>query len=184
MVIGLCGKSGSGKSTIAKLIVETKSNAFHYDIDKIGYQVMEIPEVQNEAIKCFGEQIVTNGQIDRKKLAEMVFNSIDEMNKLAGITWKHMMKVLDAVINDNKDKIVILDWILLSKTKYFDMCDLKILVDMPLEIRRQRAMKRDNITSSDFDLREKASITYDNSKFDMVVKCNDINEVRKMVKKI
>ena len=41
------------------------------------------------------------------------------------------------------------------------MCDVKILLDIPYEIRKKRAMKRDNITEEAFDLREQASINFD-----------------------
>ena len=184
MIIGLCGKSGSGKSTIARAIVETRPNAIHYEIDKIGHQAMEHKEAQDEAVKCFGERIMNNGQIDRKKLAETVFNSRDEMDKLTKITWKHMAAILDDIIKDSEGKIIILDWILLSETYYFDMCDLKILVDVPYKVRKHRAIARDNITSEEFDLRERASVEYDIDRFDMVVSATDMNEIRKLVKQI
>lgn len=184
MIIGLCGKSGSGKSTLAREIVATRSNAVHYDIDKIGHQAMEIKEVQDEAVKYFGEQIMSNGVIERKKLAKLVFSSREKMEELSNITWEHMKVVLDDIVCDSEGKVIILDWILLSKTHYFDMCDLKILVDIPYEIRKARAMKRDTITSEEFDQREQASVEYDVNKFDMVVNSNDMNEIRKLVKQI
>lgn len=184
MIIGLCGKSGSGKSTIAKAIVESKPNAMHYEVDKIGHQVMTIKEVQVEAIKCFGNQITTDGTINRKKLAEIVFSSRERMEELTNITWKHMKAVLDKIIQDSEGKVTILDWILLSATPYFDMCDLKILVDIPYEIRKKRAMARDNITSEEFDLREQASIEYDVDKFNLVVSCHNINDVKRLVNEI
>lgn len=37
---------------------------------------------------------------------------------------------------------VILDWILLPITKYFNMCDIKVLLDVPTEIRKYRTIKR------------------------------------------
>ena len=64
------------------------------------------------------------------------------------------------------------------------MCDIKILLDIPYEIRKQRAMKRDNISEEAFDLREKASITFDKSSFDYVLKTNDEKTVRKLVKSL
>lgn len=45
----------------------------------------------------------------------------------------------------HKDKIIILNWLLLSISKYFNMCDIKILLDIPYEVRKQRIMKRDGI---------------------------------------
>lgn len=64
------------------------------------------------------------------------------------------------------------------------MCDKKILVDTPYEIRKKRAMMRDGIAVEEFDLREQASIEYDKDQFDIVVNDNNINEVRKMIEQI
>lgn len=80
------------------------------------------------------------------------------------------------------DKIIILDWILLSISKYFDICDIKILLDIPYEIRKERAIKRDNITEEEFDLREKASINYDTNIFDYVINEKDNGEIKRLVK--
>ena len=55
------------------------------------------------------------------------------------------------------------------------MCKIKILLNIPYEIRRERAIKRDNITIEEFDLREKASINYNVDDFDIV-----INEKQKL----
>ena len=76
---------------------------------------------------------------------------------------------IDNFIKKNEDKIIILDWQLLPKTKYFNMCKIKILLNIPYEIRRERAIKRDNITVEEFDLREKASINYNVDDFDIVI---------------
>ena len=68
----------------------------------------------------------------------------------------------------------------MPNTKYFKICDIKILLDIPYEERKQRALKRDNISDYEFDLREKASIDYSNEIFDYVVKTNDSNILRKV----
>lgn len=49
------------------------------------------------------------------------------------------------------------------------MCKIKILLDISYETRRERAIKRDNITVEEFDLREKASINYNVDDFDIVI---------------
>ena len=81
-----------------------------------------------------------------------------------------------------KDKIIIIDWLLLPNSKYFDMCDVKILLDIPYEIRKKRAMKRDNITEEAFDLREQASINFDVDAFNYVIKTNNEETVKRLVK--
>lgn len=185
MIIGICGKSGCGKSTLANQIIELANNkAIHLDIDKVGHRVLLLPEVQKELINSFGKSVIKENIVDRKKLGEIVFNSKNEMNKLSDITWKYMQIEIDNFLNLNKDKIIILDWLLLPISKYFDMCDIKILLDISYEVRKQRAMKRDNISEEAFDLREKASIGFNESSFDYVLKENDKEIVKRLVKSL
>lgn len=185
MIIGICGKSGSGKSTLAKEIINKyKDNAIHLDIDKIGHKVLTYEEVKKELIESFGKQVISDDTVDRKKLGQLVFNSRKEMDKLSDITWEYMQKEIDKVIEINKDKVIILDWLLLPTTKYFELCDLKILLDVPYEIRMKRAMLRDNISEEAFALREKASIQFDNAKFDFVMNENSERERKELVIKI
>lgn len=183
MIIGICGKSGSGKSTLAKYLVEYYENkAIHLDIDKIGHKVLTIDEVQNELVKEFGYEVIKFHKVDRKKLGEIVFNSREKMEMLTKITWKHMEQEIDKIILENNDKIIILDWILLPVTKYLKQCDIKILLDIPCEIRKERAIKRDGITSESFNLREKASIDYNEKDFDYVIKDNNKENIKRLVK--
>ena len=124
--------------------------------------------------------ILTNNKIDRKKLGKIVFSSKVEMRKLEIITWCYMEQEIDKIIENNKDKIIILDYLLLPRTKYFNNCDLRILVDVPYEIRKERVMKRDNISEEKFNLRESSSIDYDKNIFDIVLTNEDIK--RKVLK--
>ena len=62
------------------------------------------------------------------------------------------------------------------------MCDIKILLDVPYEVRKQRAMKRDNISKEAFALREKASIEFDKKIFDYILDKNEEEFVKRLVK--
>lgn len=178
MIIGICGKSGCGKSTLSNNIIElTNGKAVHLDIDKVGHNVLKIDEVKEELVNSFGSFIIKENNIDRKKLGKMVFNSRDKMKVLSDITWKYMQIEIDEFLSNNKDRIIILDWLLLPITKYFNMCDLKIFLDIPYEVRKQRAMRRDNISKEAFDLREKASIDFNQENFDYVLKNTDYEEL-------
>ena len=169
MIIGICGKSGSGKSTIAKQITSRYKNAVHLDIDKIAHKSHKDEEVKQKIIGTFTESVLTNNEINRKKLGRIVFASKEKMKLLEEITWEFMEKEIDSFINENKDKIIILDYILLPLTKYFDKCNIKILLNIPYHIRKQRVLSRDDITEEQFDLRDSASIQYEMSDFDVVL---------------
>ena len=138
MIIGICGKSGSGKTTLANEIIKlTENKAIHLDIDKVGHRSLLLPNVKEKLANSFGNSILKKDMVDRKKLAKIVFNSKEAMNKLTDITWKYMQIEIDNFLNTNKDKIIIIDWLLLPNSKYFDMCDVKILLDIPYEIRKK-----------------------------------------------
>ena len=53
------------------------------------------------------------------------------------------------------------------------MCDKKILMETPYEIRKARVLKRDNITEEYFEKREKASMEYDKTEMDEVIQYNN-----------
>lgn len=138
MIIGICGKSGSGKTTLANEIIKLTGNkAIHLDIDKVGHRSLLLPNVKEKLVNYFGNSILKKDMVDRKKLAKIVFNSNESMDKLTDITWKYMQIEIDNFLNTNKDKIIIIDWLLLPNSKYLDMCDVKILLDIPYEIRKK-----------------------------------------------
>ena len=184
MIIGICGKSGSGKSSLARHLIEIYENTVHLDIDKVGHRALMNQEVKNELIKSYGNDILNGENIDRNKLGKIVFNSRLEMKKLSDITWKYMQIEIDKFLIDNKDKTIILDWLILPISKYFDKCDIKILLDIQYKIRKERAIKRDKITEKEFDLREKSSNDYDTNKFDYIIKNNNEKEIKRLVKSI
>lgn len=182
MIICLCGRSNSGKGTIAKTFTCLDNNIIHLDIDKIAHHVNDKEEVKEELVDTFSLQVLDNGKINRKKLASIVFNDKDEMKKLEAITWKHMEKEIDSYISDNKKKIIILDYIMLPKTKYFETSDLKILVKASYEERLKRAIIRDNITKELFDQRDGVAINFVDEDFDYVIDNGKGDVKRKVVK--
>lgn len=182
MIIGICGNSGSGKSTVAKEILKKYNNAIHCDIDEIGHNSLKDKVVKENLIKYFGERNISNdGNIDRKKLGNIVFNSKAEKNKLTEITWQYMQAEIDNVLKESEEKIVVLDWILLPDTKYFKMCDITILLDILYKTRFERVKVRDNITEETFAIREKAKKIYNSVDFTYVIKNESIEEIKKIV---
>lgn len=181
MIIVLCGRSNSGKGTFAKALTSLDSNIIHLDIDKIAHYINDKAEVIEKISNTFGRLVIKDNKVDRKELGKIVFNNKDKMKKLEDITWKYMEKEIDEFIANNEGKIVVLDYIMLPKTKYFKEADVRILIKASYEERLKRAMKRDNITKELFDQRDGAAIEHVESEFEYVIDTSDSNIKDKVV---
>ena len=83
-LIGLTGGAGSGKSTVAEMFREL--GAAVVDADEATHAVYAPGTPGFEAVvREFGEEFVRNGEIDRKKLGEVVFNEPAERRRLNAI---------------------------------------------------------------------------------------------------
>lgn len=175
MIIYVTGKSGSGKSTFSKLLAK-ELNYKYIDVDAIGHRVYEYPEIMEEAHQLFGNAIYDEfGKFDRKKLGQIVFSErhTNRVKAFSDLTWEHMKKLLDQEIVDN----CVVDWILLPHTKYWSNYAVRILIKAKDEdLRYKKLIARDNITQEYVKLRDKASIEYDDNKFDFVLENDYSNE--------
>ena len=75
MLIGLMGKSGSGKSLVSMLLKELNGNIQILDVDKLGHKSHCDPVVRRKLMLYFGEEIFNkDSTVNRSKLASIVFN--------------------------------------------------------------------------------------------------------------
>ncbi len=172
MIIGISGKSGSGKSKIAEdLAKELKANVINFD--KISHLSTET-ETFKELVrtKISPDVFDSNGNVLRKKLGEIVFQDKEKLTLINTCSEKIMCEIIDKLLNDNTLPHIILEYSLLPLMKYFNMCDFKILVTANEAIRCERIINRDGVTEEYFALREKNSPTYINALFDTIVENN------------
>src|SRR5688572_6741950 len=96
-VVGLTGGIGSGKSTVSAMLRER--GAIVIDADAIVHELQRKgTDVFNEIVETFGSEVVAdNGELDRKKLGSIVFNDVEQRNKLTSIVWP---KVGERVVAD------------------------------------------------------------------------------------
>ena len=183
-IIGITGKSGSGKSTFASLLAK-ELKCKHIDIDKIGHDAIYRPEILDTLCEKFGTEILDeNGKLDRKKMGDIVFTQRHKMNELSDLTWEFMQQQLDSILSQD-DETIILEWILLPHSRYWKKCDCKILVTSNDDKRKNIVMERDNISEEYFNKRDSSSIDYSQISFDYTFE-NDyqIQTMEKMLDKI
>lgn len=186
MIICIVGKSGSGKSYICKLFQDMSQDIIHLDIDNISHEVLTYPEVYNELINTFGISVSNpdDRTINRRNLGNIVFNSEKAMDKLTQITWPRMQSIIDNFICEHQNNIILLDWQLLLNTKYYNLSDIKILVESPIDLRIKMTILRDNITKELFEMRDKASFEFNSNEFDYVINNDYSDKVKEKVKEI
>lgn len=166
-LIGITGKTGTGKSTIATTLAQKLAGQY-VDIDKIGHQATSDPIIAKKLCNVFGNELLNeNGNIDRKKLGNIVFSDTDKMQILTDITWEYMEQELDKILLQ-KQQCFIFDWALLPKVKFWDMCNFKILVTSDDTIRKKKILERDHITLEYLKKRESATLDYSKLSFDFI----------------
>lgn len=176
MLIGIVGKSGAGKSTLVKKMQDLDDSVVHIDIDKIGHDILKDSEIVNHIVEIVGDSsVLVGGVLDRKKVGNIIFNDLKKYEEYYKYTEKIEYDIIDEIISKNEDKKIVLDWILLDRTKYWDCLDYRILIDTSYKIRKNRVVLRDNISENYFDLRENMRGCYNIEEMDIVITGDNIN---------
>jgi dephospho-CoA kinase len=141
-IIGLTGGIGSGKTTVANLFREHGIPV--YIADDEARTISDSPEVVKQIADVFGDDVISNGSLDRKKMSGLVFNDPEKLKKLNAIIHPAVRNHFLAWLEAHKDEpIVIKEAAILFETGNDKDCDAVITVTAPLEIRIKRVMERD-----------------------------------------
>lgn len=98
-IIGLCGSSGSGKSTVCKYFFERGFPVL--DCDEIYHHLVESPsDCLVEIGERFGTHLIQNNRLDRVKLGNIVFCDPEKLAILNEISHRHVIFELEKRISD------------------------------------------------------------------------------------
>lgn len=147
MILGITGSSGAGKSTVCE-ILEKKYNSQTINADKIAKQLSKKgTSYLQKIVQNFGNDILLeNGELDRKKLANIIYSNSDKRDELNNITFRYIKNEIKDQIKKSDNNIIAIDAPLLLEANLQEICDKTIAViseDRALQI--QRIIKRDNI---------------------------------------
>lgn len=146
-VIGITGNSGSGKTTATK-ILKRLFDAEVIDADKV-VRELSVPGTKYlDAIKeKFGESVfLEDGILNRKTLAEKIYNSKEDLEVLNGLTFKYVVEEIKFRIEESKSEIIVLDAPLLFESGLNENCTAVIGLTAPFELKVERIVKRDGIS--------------------------------------
>lgn len=149
MIIGITGNSGTGKTSICKEILQIKgeNQITLIDADKI-VKELSVPghEYFNQIVNIFGREILlSDGNINRKQLANIVFSDTKKREILNKNTYKYVAKEIKRRANQSKNEIIIIDAPLLIESGLDKICNVVISIISDSEIKLERICKRDNI---------------------------------------
>lgn len=159
--IGLTGNIGSGKSTVAQLLV--KRGAALIDSDTLAREATRDPEVLQKIANALGEDLIREGELDRPKTAERVFGDQAARETLNGIIhpWvrqKSEARALELAQRPSPPDIILMDIPLLFENALERGLDAVIVVDAPLEVRIGRVRARSGLSEQEVRARDGAQM--------------------------
>ncbi len=156
-VVGLTGGIASGKSTVSAMLQEL--GAVIIDADQIAKELEAKPQAVWQEIRAnFGEEVLAaDGEIDRKALAEKVFNNPKALALLNSIVHPRVLErcqsLLERLALAGTTQVAVVDAALLIEARMTPMVDEVWLVAVSRDIQIQRLMDRDKFDRAEAEAR-------------------------------
>ena len=174
MIVGLTGGIGTGKSTVSRKLRERGYPVI--DLDVISREVIEYPEVIDELVRNFGNEILENQNntsgkksISRNKLRQTVFKEEKKVSVLNSIMHPPIVKEMRRQIEELRKsyKTVFVEVQLLFEAKLENEFDIIVLVYADKKTQLERVLKRDGrsegevqqIINAQIDMTEKRRVS-------------------------
>lgn len=189
-VIGITGSSGSGKTTVCK-IIKKLYNSEILDADKVAKELSNDvnSDYYREMVKLFGKEcLLEDNMLNRKKIAEIIYQDEAKRESLNNLTFNYVVKKMKKDLSEIKDKdLVIIDAPLLYEAGVDKLCDTVIAIIAEKSNKVKRICLRDGID----ELFAKKRLLIQNeddfyiNKADYVIYNNkDFKELEESIKKV
>ena len=148
-VIGLTGNIGTGKSVVRRMLEHL--GAYGIDADTLSHRVIEKDAPGYQAVlSYFGKYILDeNKEIDRKKLAKIVFSDSTALAELENIIHPIVDQVIDIIVQRAKHKVVVIEAIKLIESGISESCDSIWVTYTPFEVQLSRLIKNRKMNEMD-----------------------------------
>ena len=136
------------------------------DADKIAHELVQKEAVREKIVGLFGRAILDSaGQIDHRKLADVVFADAEKLLSLNKITHPFVLERAEELIRQynqqSQVKAIVLDMPLLVEVGWAERCDKLVFVDCRQELRADRAKKMGIFDENQIKIRENFQISLD-----------------------
>jgi dephospho-CoA kinase len=166
-IIGIAGGIGSGKSFIAKLLVE--DGCMVISSDEIVKQAYKEPIIKQQLKKWWGLMVFSpDGEIDRASVARKIFSKAEERRRLEQLLHPYANQVRERMMQeaakDPQIKAFVWDTPLLFETGLDRLCDKIVFVDAPQDVRLKRVHEVRGWGAAELQEREKLQLPLDNKR--------------------
>lgn len=172
--VALSGGIGSGKTVLTKVFAALGVPIYNSDIR--AKQLMQSSEIiRKQLIAVFGEAVYENNELQKKTLAQYVFNNNELRQKVNAIVHPVVIDDYNAWSTQQNAVYTIMETALLFENDLYKNFDTTIYIQSPIELRIARVMQRDNCTRAEVEKRIKMQIddTICVQKADYVVENNN-----------
>ncbi len=145
MLVGITGGIASGKSTLLGIFREEGFGTF--DADAVVQRLYNNPKIIRLIGLEFGGGIISQGKVDRKMLARLVFADHEKLARLNSIVHPLVRKKIRGI--SNSGKIVFVEVPLLFEAKFDNLFTKIILVKSSSETALKRALAK-GLSPEDF----------------------------------
>lgn len=156
--IGIVGGIGSGKSVVAECM--RSLGGYLISADRLGHEALLEPDIKARLVERWSDAIVNeHGDIERKKIAAIVFADPAELKALEAQVFPHIQKriIQEIAHAQNKDdvKFIILDAAILLETGWHSHCDKILFVAAPRSLRLARLKEKRGWDEAELERRER-----------------------------
>ena len=150
--VGLTGGIGSGKSTVAR-ILETLGIPVYYADDAAKTIMNTDAGLRQQIILHFGEASYAEGQLQRKYLADIVFNEPEKLALLNSLIHPVTIRHSEQWFRRQSAPYAVREAALLFESGASENLEFIIGVYAPKQLRMQRVIKRDGLTTEEIQKR-------------------------------
>ena len=164
--LGLTGGIGSGKTTIAKKFIERGIPVLNTDL--LARDLMESNEtIMSSMIKTFGELSYIDNKLNRKYIADIVFNDSKQLGLLNKITHPIVRQEIIKWMDSQTTNFCVVESAIMFNSDLYTIFDELICVAAYKETRIERIIKRDNCSKDQALARMDKQISQE----EMISKC-------------
>mgnify|MGYP002622212220 CR=1 FL=1 len=183
--VGVTGGIGSGKTTVCKEFEKLGVPVFY--ADDVAKNILNSPRIVEKIEAIFGKDVVKNGQVDRKKIAAIIFSDKSKKEQLNSIIHPEVANEYTAWLNQHQNyPYTIKEAAILFETGTYKQLDKIILIIADKNTRVKRIIERDNTTEEEVLARMKNQWTDEEKKplADFIIENQKKSNLEQQIKEV